>query len=52
MTKTKTAPERKPDSPDEIARRAIALLKSKADPEKAVLAQRYFKEGVIAGSVK
>jgi len=46
MTQTKTALVRKPNSPDEIARRAIALLKSKADPEKAVQAQRYFKETV------
>jgi 3-methyladenine DNA glycosylase AlkD len=38
--------ERKPISPDEIARKAIARLKDQADPEKAVLAQRYFKETV------
>lgn len=46
MTKTKSVRPRKGNSPDEIARKAITALKSKADPEKAVQAQRYFKETV------
>lgn len=46
MSKAGAARERKPNSPDEVARKAISVLKSKADPEKAVQAQRYFKETV------
>ena len=46
MTKKKPVRPRKANSPDEIARKAIAALKSKADPERAVQAQRYFKETV------
>jgi 3-methyladenine DNA glycosylase AlkD len=42
--KTKT-PKAVP-TPEDIARKAIARLKSQADPEKAVQAQRYFKEPV------
>jgi 3-methyladenine DNA glycosylase AlkD len=33
-------------TPEDIARKAIARLKSQADPEKAVQAQRYFKETI------
>jgi 3-methyladenine DNA glycosylase AlkD len=33
-------------SPDEIAHKAVALIKSKANPEKAVGAQRYFKDQI------
>ena len=33
-------------TPEELAKKAVSLLKSKADPEKAVQAQRYFKEQV------
>jgi 3-methyladenine DNA glycosylase AlkD len=46
MTKVRSVRPRKGNSPDEIARKAIAVLKSKADPEKAVQAQRYFKETI------
>jgi len=57
MSKAETARGRKTNSPDEIARKAISILKSKADPEKAVLAQRYFKEtvtcfGLSSGDVR
>jgi 3-methyladenine DNA glycosylase AlkD len=33
-------------TPEELAKKAMVLLKSKANPEKAVQAQRYFKEQV------
>jgi len=33
-------------TPEELAKKAMALLKSKANPEKAVQAQRYFKEQI------
>lgn len=35
-------------TPEDIARKAIARLKSQADPEKAVQAQRYFKETIAS----
>lgn len=46
MTKVRSVRPRNGNSPDEIARKAITALKSKADPEKAVQAQLYFKETV------
>jgi 3-methyladenine DNA glycosylase AlkD len=33
-------------TPEELAKKAMVLLKSKANPEKAVQAQRYFKEQI------
>jgi len=33
-------------TPEELARKAMGLLKTKANPEKAVQAQRYFKEQI------
>ncbi len=33
-------------TPEDIARKAIARMKAQADPEKAVQAQRYFKESI------
>jgi 3-methyladenine DNA glycosylase AlkD len=35
-------------SPEELAKKAMGLLKSKANPEKAVQAQRYFKEQIAS----
>ena len=35
-------------TPEDIARKAVARLKSQADPEKAVQAQRYFKEAIFS----
>ena len=46
MTKSRPVRAGQIHSPDEIARKAIAALKSRSDPEKAVQAQRYFKETV------
>jgi 3-methyladenine DNA glycosylase AlkD len=46
MSTPRAAQLGKPGSPDAIARKAIGLLKAKTDPEKAVQAQRYFKETV------
>jgi 3-methyladenine DNA glycosylase AlkD len=35
-------------TPDEVAQRAVSLIKRKANPERAVGAQRYFKEQVAS----
>jgi 3-methyladenine DNA glycosylase AlkD len=35
-------------TPEDIARKAIARMKVQADPEKAVQAQRYFKEAIFS----
>ena len=40
--------ELKSISPEELAKKAMGLLKSKANPEKAVQAQRYFKEQIAS----
>jgi 3-methyladenine DNA glycosylase AlkD len=39
-------------SPEDVARKAVAMLKGKADPENAVQVQRYFKEQVASYGLK